>query len=442
MPHKFAEIAFTPTVRAMQARQGSRAGYARMDAGDDYNHRLGDREAAFIAARDSFYMATTSETGWPYVQHRGGPAGFMKVLDQDTIGFADFSGNRQYISTGNLRHDNRIALFFMDYPNRTRLKMLGRIRSVETGESEVLERLGDSSYSAQIERGFIIEVAGFDWNCPQHITPRFTDGELNEALKSLQAENHQLRSRSASQNEVRVAGARSQNLNAEETLGEGPMELVVSGVRQLTARVRAYELRDPSRGNLPAVDPGSHLKIPMRLPTGVMGVRQYSIASNPLRRDVYEIAVQREDGGSGGSRAVHDTYQVGTRIRLDLPMNHFGLHDDERPAVLIAGGIGITAIKSMAQALYARGGNFSLHYAGRSQADMAFSERLKQKFRTQASIYGAAEGNRLDVHRILSAAPKDAIIYVCGPDRLNRAVKNIAVKLDIPRENVRLELFK
>ena len=116
MAHKFAEIAFTPVVRAIQVEEGSRTGYSRMDGGDDYNHLLGDREAIFIAASDSFYMASVGETGWPYVQHRGGPAGFMKVLDERTIGFADYAGNRQYVSTGNFRSDNRVALVFYGLP--------------------------------------------------------------------------------------------------------------------------------------------------------------------------------------------------------------------------------------------------------------------------------------------------------------------------------------
>jgi ferredoxin-NADP reductase/predicted pyridoxine 5'-phosphate oxidase superfamily flavin-nucleotide-binding protein len=442
MGHKFAEIAFTPIIREMQTKHGSRASYERMDRGDDYNHRIGEREAAFISARDSFYMATTSETGWPYVQHRGGRTGFMKVLNQHTIGFADFSGNRQYISTGNLMHDSRVALFFMDYPNRTRLKLLGRIRIVDHDEPQILAQLEDSSYSAQIERGFLIEVAGLDWNCPQHITPRFTNRELDDQILSLREENDTLKSLLVQSNKKSLTASKQQHPAAEDILGEGPLELIVSGVRQLTARIRAYELRDPAGGKLPVVDPGSHLKIPVRLPTDEIGVRHYSIASNPLRRDKYEIAVQREDGGNGGSQAVHDSYQIGTRVRMDFPGNHFGLHDDERPAILIAGGIGITAIKSMAQALHGRGGRFSLHYAGRSQADMAFSEHLQRQFKDQIYLYGAAEGNRLNIPGILSKAPKDALVYVCGPDRLNRAVRDHAIKLGIPRKNVRLELFE
>mgnify|MGYP001820200366 FL=1 len=178
MAHKFAEIAFTPTVRAIQSAEGSRASYARMDEGEDYNQLLTERESGFIAARDSFYMASVSETGWPYLQHRGGPAGFMKILDEHTLGFADYSGNRQYVSTGNFLSDDRVALFFMDYPNRRRLKLLGRVRTVGPEEADTLALLEDADYPAQVERAFVIQVEAFDWNCPQHITPRFTETEL------------------------------------------------------------------------------------------------------------------------------------------------------------------------------------------------------------------------------------------------------------------------
>ena len=205
MAHKFAEIAFTPVVRAIQVEEGSRTGYAGMDEGDDYNHRLSGREAIFIAARDSFYMASVGETGWPYVQHRGGPAGFMKVLDERTIGFADYSGNRQYVSTGNFRTDKRVSLFFMDYPNRTRLKMLGRVRTVGFNEPELLARLEDDSYPAKVERGFVIEVEGFDWNCPQHITPRFTETEVEDQLAALRTENRRLKDQHASFEDTKPA---------------------------------------------------------------------------------------------------------------------------------------------------------------------------------------------------------------------------------------------
>jgi predicted pyridoxine 5'-phosphate oxidase superfamily flavin-nucleotide-binding protein len=180
MGHKFAEIAFTPNVKAIQEALGSRRSYARMEAGEDSHHALGPREAAFIAERDSFYLATVSETGWPYVQHRGGPKGFVRVLDDETLGFADFRGNRQYVSVGNLVADDRVSLFFMDYPNRTRLKLLGHAREVAPDEAEILEALALPDYDARVERGILIRVEAFDWNCPQHITPRFTVEEIEQ----------------------------------------------------------------------------------------------------------------------------------------------------------------------------------------------------------------------------------------------------------------------
>lgn len=185
MGHKFAEIAFTPTVRGVQERMGSRASYARMERGPVVGDVLGPDEAAFIGARDSFYMATVSETGWPYVQHRGGPAGFVRVLDPKTIGFADFRGNRQYVSVGNLMRDDRVSLLFMDYPNRARLKLLGHATLVGADRREILERLEVPGYRARVERGFLIRVEAFDWNCPQHITQRFTLAEIEEATAPL-----------------------------------------------------------------------------------------------------------------------------------------------------------------------------------------------------------------------------------------------------------------
>lgn len=185
MGHKFAELAFTSKVKAAQEQNGSRRAYSRMETGDDNHDALGPNEAAFIAARDSFYMATVSETGWPYLQHRGGPPGFMRVLDEKTIGLADFRGNRQYVSVGNLQTDDRVSLFLMDYPNRSRLKILGRARIVDVNDHEMLQRLLMPEYKAQVERGILISVEAFDWNCPQHITPRFTLAEIEEGTAPL-----------------------------------------------------------------------------------------------------------------------------------------------------------------------------------------------------------------------------------------------------------------
>ncbi|MGE0702134.1 MAG: pyridoxamine 5'-phosphate oxidase family protein [Hyphomicrobiaceae bacterium] len=187
MGHRFAELAFTPSVKALQEKNGSRRSYARMEGGPPMRHRLSDREVQFITARDSFYMATVSETGWPYIQHRGGPAGFLRVLDEKTIGFADLSGNRQYISTGNLSGNDRVSLFLMDYANRARLKILGRACVVPPDEAETMARLAVDAPEARIERGVLIDVEAFDWNCSQHITERYTLAEVEEATATLRA---------------------------------------------------------------------------------------------------------------------------------------------------------------------------------------------------------------------------------------------------------------
>lgn len=185
MPHGFAEIAFTPTVRRLQEEMGSRAAYARMDAlPEAANTLLGEAEAAFISARDSFYMGSVGESGWPYVQHRGGPPGFVRVVDSATLGFADFRGNRQYVSVGNLRTDDRVSLFFMDYSGKRRLKLFGRAR-LAGAEDPVLAQLEVADYRARVERGVLIAVEGFDWNCPQHITERYTADEVRNGLEAL-----------------------------------------------------------------------------------------------------------------------------------------------------------------------------------------------------------------------------------------------------------------
>ena len=197
MAHQYVQLAFTESVRQIQTEMGSRNGYAKMDLGEDYNHLLSQNEADFIHARDSFYLASVGETGWPYMQHRGGPKGFIQVIDQSTIGFADFKGNRQYVSTGNFRTNNRVSLFFMDYPNRRRLKMMGRIELIDDSNKELMAKLesasGSNGYRGRVERGFIIHIEGFDWNCPQHITPRFSEADVEQAVAPLIAENKALK---------------------------------------------------------------------------------------------------------------------------------------------------------------------------------------------------------------------------------------------------------
>ena len=196
MAQNYVHTLFTDAARAMQEADGSRGSYARMEEGASGEpDAISDKEAEFIAARDSFYLASVTSEGWPYMQHRGGPAGFLKVLPGNRLGFADYRGNRQHVSTTNLIAEPRVSLFLMDYPNRRRLKILGRARIVSVEDDpELVASLMPEGYKALAERAYIIDVVGFDWNCPQHITPRFTEAELAQAIRPLTIELNQLRS--------------------------------------------------------------------------------------------------------------------------------------------------------------------------------------------------------------------------------------------------------
>ena len=219
MLHKWLEIASTPSVKAAREHYGSAVQYARLDgtldrAGPVRNDRLGQAESEFISGRDGFYLASVSETGWPYVQYRGGPGGFLRVLDDHTLGFADFRGNRQYVTTGNVAENDRVSLFLMDYAHQRRLKIFGHLRMIDaSADPNLVATLAVPDYAARSERAALIRVEAFDWNCPQHITPRFTHEELDQVLtpvreeiESLRAENQRLRHRL-----VREAGTAGQD---------------------------------------------------------------------------------------------------------------------------------------------------------------------------------------------------------------------------------------
>lgn len=189
MPHRYAELMFTAAVQARQEHYGARHDMARYEADNAGFDRLGSSEAAFIAGRDSFYQATVSEAGWPYVQHRGGPPGFLKVLDAKRLAYADFRGNRQYISAGNLSVNDRVALFLVDYQHRRRLKILGRLQSSEVADADpaLVAALRPYPYRAAMERIAVITVEAFDWNCSQHITPRYTEAQVHGTVAPLLA---------------------------------------------------------------------------------------------------------------------------------------------------------------------------------------------------------------------------------------------------------------
>ncbi len=200
MAARFLALTATPAVRAAQSADGSRAGYARFDDAAEFEG-LSPAETDFIAARDSFYLASVSSSGWPYVQHRGGPAGFVRALDDRTLAFADFRGNRQFITVGNHADNDRVAVLMMDYPNRRRLKLLARLEVRALADDPALAAaLALPGYRALPERAFVLHVEAFDWNCPQHITPRWSETEiaaamapLHDRLAALESENRDLR---------------------------------------------------------------------------------------------------------------------------------------------------------------------------------------------------------------------------------------------------------
>ena len=462
MAHQYAKIAFTESVRQVQNEQSSRAGYASMDTGEDYNFLISPEESDFIQNRDSFYMASVSETNWPYVQHRGGPKGFLKVIDEKTLGFADYKGNRQYISTGNFRTNDKVSIILMDYPNRRRLKIIGYISQVDEHDWEKLALLEDDHYRARVERGFVIKIAAFDWNCPQHITPRYSETELSALIEPLEEKIKQLTDQATDQREQDKHQYQHQEQNKqlnEESLGNGELSLVISGIRQLTPDILAYELRSPAGESLsvplPEITAGSHIKVPIHIENGELAWRSYSISSNPNRTDCYEIAVKREENGKGGSIAVHQQYQLGLMLNCKTPKNFFAL-DNTHPAnnqhvVLIAGGIGITPIKSMALALLNQQQypqqTFELHYAGRSKKEMAYADRLTRQLGDKLHLYPSQAGVKLSIHKLLSKKmfkqdeQEQTQFYFCGPTAMLNELKRCAAEFGIKDENIHYEQF-
>lgn len=196
----YEQIAFTSAVQKLQEQHGSRNAYERIEKGYHEDGFTG-QEIDFISSRDSFYMASISQSGYPYIQHRGGPKGFIKILGQSTLGLVDFSGNKQYISVGNAAQNTKVSLIMMDYPQQARLKLFADIQIVEISENpQLFEQLDPARYKHKAERMLLFEVKGYNWNCPQHITPRYTIAEIEEAfaerngyVQSLEEEVRQLR---------------------------------------------------------------------------------------------------------------------------------------------------------------------------------------------------------------------------------------------------------
>lgn len=434
MARAFAEITFTPSVKAAQSRYGSRQSNRGFEATRERQDELTEVEAQFIEHMDGFFQASVGETGWPYVQFRGGPQGFLKVIDSKTIGFADFRGNRQYVSVGNIDADGRVALILMNYAHPGRLKIWGIARVVDRAvDPALVESLQVAGYAVKAERAIVIAVQAFDWNCPQHITPRFTEAEVRDMTAPLIAELAALRGSAVGALAVRK----------EAAIGDGGLTLTVAGIRILTPRVRAYLLKTADGSPLPQAEPGAHVLLPIQLPDGEPDTRRYSIASDPDDPMQWEIAVQREDQGLGGSAYIHSRYEVGLALNCTGPSSGFELHADDRPSVLIAGGIGITPLRSLAFALDRNSRPFSLHFAARSAVDAAYLPELLREFpgriRTHWSDHGLSA--RMNLQAVVDEAPADAVFYVCGPERMVSEIQRIAHSAAWVDEKLRIERF-
>ena len=425
MTRAFAAISFTPNVQQIQTEMGSRHQYQAFEQGEVEPAILSTFEKQFIQERDSFYQATVGENGWPYVQHRGGPTGFIKVLNDQTIGYADFSGNRQYISVGNLSGDDRVSLILMNYPAQQRLKIWGRASVVnESTNPDIIAKLESPAFRAPIERGIIIHIEAFDWNCPKYITPRFTQTEIEDI-------NTTPKTREVEQTALYK--------------GKGSIPLTITSISQVAKDINSYTFKSATNSPLPPYEAGAHIKVPVQLADGTRTTRAYSLTS--ISKSHYQIAVKKEAEGQGASVAIHHHWQVNHQINIEPPENYFGLHRENlnmahRPAVLIAGGIGITPIKAMAETLKLNHTPFELHYTGKSQKEMAFMDELQEQFQSESKYYFSRDANeKLNLAQVFSQAEQESLFYICGPNRLIESVRKHADQYNIPRNRLSFESF-
>ena len=319
-----SDIAFTPTVKGIQERLGSRRNYHETEEDPDWwLDRITPELAEFIAERDSFYLGTTSAEGQPYIQHRGGPPGFLKVLDDRTLAFADFSGNRQYISYGNLNDNDKAFIFLMDYTNRKRIKVWGTAKVVED-DPELMQQLTDPNYRGKPERAFVFRISLWDGNCPQHINPRYTEEQIQKLPECPCCDPN--------------PGRFSGTLEVAEVLDE-------------TEHVKTIRLVQPGGGNIPfEYLPGQFLTLDIE-PGGKRTRRSYTIASTPTRPECLEITVKREEMGLV-SRYLHNEAIPGCQLRLSAPAGKFTFTGKDRDSiVLIAAGVGITPMMSVVRYL-------------------------------------------------------------------------------------------
>ena len=429
MPHPYIKRLFTNTVKKVQEEYGVREMGQQLEDSPVAHDVFTDRERVFIEARDSFYMATVNSDGWPYVQHRGGPIGFLRIIDEKTIAFPDFRGNDQYISVGNLRRTDKISLIFMDYPNRRRLKILGYCRIVTEREDLMqVAKLEPEGYGYSAHRAMIITLDSFDWNCPQHIVPRYTQAEI-EAILPEHSDPAQASFSLPTTQEI-------------ENLCDGFIPVEVMGICGQADNISEFILR-PLDDTPVVSNAGAHIRIAVRGHDEQVKANAYSLLNGPEQRDAFHIAVLKETEGECGSYFMHFTPRIGDRLYIQPPKNDFPLVENVSRSILIAGGIGITPVLSMARALNAVDGSFEIHYTVRTRVHMAYKQQVIELAGDDGHFYYSREEppTKLDLNDILAEPKVGTHIYVCGPKPLIEAVIAIAAEKGWPKEQTHFELF-
>lgn len=429
MPHPYVKRLFTDSVKNVQEEYGVRKMGRQLEDGPIAHDAFTERECEFIEARDSFYMATVNSDGWPYVQHRGGPKGFLRVIDEKALAFPDFRGNDQYISVGNLRGSNKISLILMDYPNRRRLKILGYCKVVTAREDLMqVAKLEPEGYGYSAHRAMIITLDSFDWNCPQHIVPRYTQEEVEAMLPEHLNPAKAISPLPASHEIQKLSGA---FIPAE-----------VTGICRQAENISEFILR-PLDSSPIVPDAGAHIRIAVRGQDEQVKANAYSLINGPDQRDAWHIAVRKELDGEGGSCFIHDISRMGDRLYIQPPKNDFPLVGNAVRSILIAGGIGITPILSMARTLHACGESFEAHYTGRTRKNMAFKQQVAELAGDDGYFYYSREEPlaKLDLNSILAEPKIGTHIYACGPKALIEAVIAIAEVKGWPNEQLHFELF-
>lgn len=424
-----SDVAFTPAVKTVQERLGSRRNYEETEQDSDWwLDTVTPELAEFIAERDSFYLGTASAEGQPYIQHRGGPKGFLKVLDDRTLAFADFSGNRQYISYGNLNENNKAFIFLMDYANRRRIKVWGTAKVVDD-DPELMLKVTDPNYHGKPQRAFVFRLAVWDGNCPQHINPRYTEKQIQELPDCPCCEP--------------APGKFSGTLEVAEILNE-------------THDVKTFRLVHPKGGDIPLTYlPGQFLTLEIE-PKGKLTRRSYTIASTPTRPKCLEITVKRDEKGLV-SKYLHDEIKTGSSIKLSAPSGVFTFTGKEHTSiVLIAAGVGITPIMSVVRYLTDQKweGEIFLLLSFRSRKDFIFFNEIEELKNQHSNLHvqvamSRPEANwtgltgRINKKLIVDFVPNISShrFHICGPDSMMKDVKMMLTDLEVPKEQIKLEAF-